>query len=157
MFSVTVGGIDNQHVYLPLDESGNPLPVLRVGGDRRSHQQALVGVDRFVGVLQMLGQILLEDHRLQDAVGVDERQETATVPDHEVVGFLEVVDSDAGLYIGLHALGNRHVVVPPGVEVLVGDDAEQAAVKVAGVGYWEGGVAGLVDDLDDRADRLIGR
>ena len=67
VLGVAVGGVDDEHIYFLRDEGFGSLAVLRVGGDGRADEQALLFVDGFVGVPQVLVEVLFEDHRLQDA------------------------------------------------------------------------------------------
>ena len=64
VFGVAVGGVDDEYVHFLRDEGFGPLAVLWVGGDGCADEQALLFVDGFVGVPQVLVEVLFEDYRL---------------------------------------------------------------------------------------------
>ena len=153
---VAIGGIDDEDVDFVGDERLDALAVFGMGRDGGTDQQALLLVDRFVGVAQVFVEVFFEDHGLQYALFGQDRQKAATVADHQLVGSAEAVELDAGLDVGLHPRGDAAIEVAAFIEVLVGEDADELVVELAALGHWKGGVAGLVDDLDDLGDRLVG-
>ena len=82
----------------------------------------------------MLVQVFLKDHRQQGALCRHHRQEAATIGDHELIGDFQIVNRHPDLDICPHALGHPAGAVVAHVEILVGDDAQELAVKDARVG-----------------------
>ena len=157
VFRVAVGGVDDDHVGLVLDQCFHALAVLGVRRYGGADHQALLRVLRGMGMADVLVEIPLEYHRHQRSLGRNHGQEPAAVFDHPRVGRLQVVLLGAGLHVRLHAVGDPLRMVVPLVEVLVRDHAHQLAVEDAGIRHGEGVVAGIVHDADHLADGLFRR
>ena len=131
---VAVRGVHDEHVDAGVDEGRGALPRLAEVADRRTHEEAAVGILAGVGELLGLHEVLDGDEPAQAALGVDDRQALTLVLAQEQRG-LVVADAD----VAGDERHRRHDVADQRVapvgdrreaQVSVGDDAEEVVALV---------------------------
>ena len=139
-----LGGVDAEHIHTGLYQRGHALGEV-AGVDARADNVALVLVEQLVDVLLVGVIVLAENHILQMAFHIDERQGVDLVVPDDVVAVMQAGGGggrDQLVQRG-HELGDLEVHRHAGQAVVAaGHDAQQLAVGGAVVGDSDGGVTG---------------